>query len=435
MEAENTMTDLRAASFAVYINTAQDSLVKKLTEQVQCPPSTVIPSEDSQVIPAHPGKVVPKDGEIGVFGAEKYFNTSMDADDSISTTAPRLVDDCTRKLGYKKGNHVDPYYSGSKMRSGTPSVSSESSWGSRTAFLRSIQRNLSISRQSNRTSEHRRFFAGFGCKNCCTDRKSTHVSERGSNHDNVADRSNSAAPLGGSGRKLPSQSSSHSHPRATLLSQGKYRSPSFDKSRSNSKRTEPFTFPVLNNKENAGISSKEVEKVRKSLEVFGSNAKKRADNAVEMNLERKLSMLTWDAIPKAQVLKSPPRMDDDMGSEASSELFEIENATIPPSMCYEPSEASIEWSVVTASAADFSILSEYDEKEVVADTSGRINTPANNNRPNFSITADRREAQSRPSGLLGFKSQKAVQVAESTHKMDDMVRTPWPQPRLEAAAP
>jgi hypothetical protein len=45
--------------------------------------------------------------------------------------------------------------------------------------------------------------------------------------------------------------------------------------------------------------------------------------------------------------------DDDAGSESSSDLFEIKSLMI--SDCpYEPSEASIQWSVVTASAADAS---------------------------------------------------------------------------------
>ncbi|KAK4801104.1 hypothetical protein SAY86_021591 [Trapa natans] len=336
MEAENTVADLRTASFAVYINAAQESLVKRLTE------------------PVHPGKVVPKDGEIGVFGAEKYSTMSIDYDHG----------DNSIDMSRKGGNHrLDPMYGGgSKMGlPGSPSISSESSsWaGSHTSFLRSIQRSLSINGQRRRRSsfgDHRRFFAVFGCKKSCTDRKSIHVSDRGSRRDETA--------------VFPSKTKSKSHSQ-----------------RCDSKRMEPFAFPVLINK----ASSDEVEPPRRSIEVFGSKAgRKRTEGAaVEMNLERKLSMLTWDAIPKAQqqvlLRNNPPRvMDftDDMGSEASSELFEIEHMHIsggtatrmPPSMthCYEPSEASIEWSVVTASQADFSsVLSEYDEKEVVADARGR----------------------------------------------------------------
>lgn len=369
MEAENTITDLRTVSFAVYLNSAQDSLVKKLADPAQ---------EHSSVVPIRLGKVMPRDGEIGVFGTEKYFNTNMDGDHSSIGRTLKAVDDCPRKLGFKKDNNrVDGYCGGSKTRSGTPSISSKSSWGSQTVFLRSFQRNLSLGRQSHRVSDRRGFFAWFCCNKWCADRKSMYVSERGTG----------AVPLGSSERKLvasPSNSHPHSHPQTSLQSRDELGSSTFEISRTDSKRMEPFMFPVLNN----NTPSKEANEPRKSLEVFGSNtARKRPDNTVEVNLERKLSMLTWDAIPKAkaQTLKSPGKMDDDMGSEASSELFEIVNisgsATVPPSTCcYEPSEVSIEWSVVTAGAADFSVLLEYDEKEVLA----------TNSRPDLMRNSDRK---------------------------------------------
>ncbi|OWM70066.1 protein PHYTOCHROME KINASE SUBSTRATE 3-like [Punica granatum] len=433
MESENTITDLRTASFSVYLNTAQDALVKKLTDQVQLPSSTIIPTEESPVVPVRPGKVVPKDAEIGVFGAEKYFNMKIDDDEPISTTPRLVVDDYARKLGHKKEKCVEPYYANSKRRLGTPSISSESSWGSQTAFLRNLQRNLSYSRHSNKASDQGGFFAGFRCNKSCADRKSIYVSKRVSRQE-VATQINGTVPLGSSGRKLTSQSLPHSNPRTALQSRDEFSSPSFEKLRGESKRMEPFAFPLLIN------APKAVEEPRISLEVFGSHAKKRADNVVAMNLERKLSMLTWDAIPKAKIHKSPTKMEEDMGSEASSELFEIENisgtTTIPPSTCYEPSEASIEWSVVTASAADFSVLSEYDEKEVLADIRGANKIPTLSSRPNFTRNSNEKEVpKSRPSGLLGCKSHKALQVAETVHKTSEKPRTPRPHLRLEAAIP
>ncbi|CAH2045688.1 unnamed protein product [Thlaspi arvense] len=58
-------------------------------------------------------------------------------------------------------------------------------------------------------------------------------------------------------------------------------------------------------------------------------------------------------------------------SDSSSDLFEIENLTGKPKPCltrqgsdaasptrHAPSEVSIEWSIVTASSADFSVMSE-----------------------------------------------------------------------------
>ncbi|XP_047312737.1 protein PHYTOCHROME KINASE SUBSTRATE 3-like [Impatiens glandulifera] len=51
-------------------------------------------------------------------------------------------------------------------------------------------------------------------------------------------------------------------------------------------------------KENPDLSKKVLtEEPRNSIEVFGSQAAKKGDD-ISKNLERKLSMLTWDAIPK-----------------------------------------------------------------------------------------------------------------------------------------
>ncbi|KAL0342634.1 UNVERIFIED_CONTAM: protein PHYTOCHROME KINASE SUBSTRATE 3 [Sesamum calycinum] len=108
-------------------------------------------------------------------------------------------------------------------------------------------------------------------------------------------------------------------------------------------------------------------------------------------MERKLSMLTWDAIPKGQNLPTSTvgsgTICDDMASDASSDLFEIENISgsmypvqltagiaaddmsicMSPASQYAPSEASIQWSVVTASAADYSsVLSDYNDETSVS---------------------------------------------------------------------
>ena len=89
-------------------------------------------------------------------------------------------------------------------------------------------------------------------------------------------------------------------------------------------------------------------------------------------------MLSWDATPKVETENSKGN-NNDTESDASSDLFEIESLTgkanpflarhasdaasgcVTPTTCYAPSEASVEWSVVTASAADFSVMSDYEE--------------------------------------------------------------------------
>ncbi|KAI3429930.1 uncharacterized protein J3R85_008418 [Psidium guajava] len=389
MEGENSYTDLRTASFSVYLNSAQESFVQKLGESARYS-SPPIPLSEETHVPKGLAKVTARGGQIGVFGAEKYFN--MDIEDS----APTLVNVDTRKSGYKKECHLDPYSSRLKTMSGTPSLSSEISWNSQTSLLKTFQRTPSQGKQNS--SCGRSFFAGLSCKKSCSDRKSIYVS------------------------------------RNKLAVERQMRE----------------------------IRTKVEEEPRISLEVFGSSAKKKGD-AVAMNLERKLSILTWDAIPKAQSFPTSSQRseaNDDMQSEASSDLFEIENlsatSSVPPlfsrqvsdgfSGCmtpttlYEPSDASIEWSVVTASAADYSVISDYDAKEVSLASGfqdASLVKTANAKLSQEKPSPEKQDPKPRSSGggLLGCKSHKAVKVAETAHKTNNGLKIPLPHPRLDASMP
>nr|GMC74249.1 protein PHYTOCHROME KINASE SUBSTRATE 3-like [Ipomoea batatas] len=173
---------------------------------------------------------------------------------------------------------------------------------------------------------------------------------------------------------------------------------------------------------------------RKSLEVFGSDKK----GGVAGNLERKLSMLTWDAIPNTPQNINPPiatisnTICDDRASDASSDLFEIEDISSSAghgygacrtagytSGCsspthYAPSEASIQWSVVTASAADYA--SDYCDENIKCNSIAVPRTVAKANN----IVMAKSSLKSRGSGgLLGCNSYKAVSVAESVAKTAD----------------
>ncbi|XP_047940205.1 protein PHYTOCHROME KINASE SUBSTRATE 3-like [Salvia hispanica] len=183
----------------------------------------------------------------------------------------------------------------------------------------------------------------------------------------------------------------------------------------------------------------DIEESRKSIEVFGSRKIKDAKGSeVATNMERKLSMLTWDAIPKGGKKNLPTSTIGstsevgDVASEASSDLFEIEEVSgsiyplmqgaddddddepscmmSPATSLYAPSEASIQWSVVTASAADFSGLSEFNDDSVSAKV---VKTRVVN-----------QVQKSRPTGLLGCKSIKAVDVANQNVCVKGLIHDP-----------
>ncbi|KAI3785702.1 hypothetical protein L1987_44826 [Smallanthus sonchifolius] len=184
------------------------------------------------------------------------------------------------------------------------------------------------------------------------------------------------------------------------------------------KKGDPFAFPVINPA--MEILTKGEDKVeelpRMSIEVFGSGTINKGD--ITKNLVRKMSILTWDAIPKSK----ESVICDDIASEASSDLFEIENISragwqpsesscMSPSTQYAPSEASIEWSVITASAADFSsVYSGYDEKHTVYSTGGKSK---------IEIEPPKKSPRKLDNGLLGCKSFKSVKAVEPVTRTTD----------------
>uniref|UniRef100_A0A5B6YG12 Uncharacterized protein n=1 Tax=Davidia involucrata TaxID=16924 RepID=A0A5B6YG12_DAVIN len=411
MESEDNISHLRVASFSAYLNTAEDNFVVKLAEAIQDSPPAIISAEET-LCPITIGRIKTKEGEINVFEAEKYFNMKMDYEN------PGLSDNATRKNRHKKEDQPDLHCLKPKFRSGTPSTVPEESWNSQTALLPSLMRNSSQNKQKRATGK--RFFPGFGCSGPCFDKKSVYID-------------GSVARGMVRGKEVRKEES------IQIVNPIMFKG--IKQSKPGLKRGEHFDFPILNSgMENLTVLEKELEEEkveeepRKSLEVFGSQMVKRGDD-VAMNLERKLSMLTWDAIPKSQ---NPPTklgsggMGDDIESDASSDLFEIENISgtgqyslltrqasdnlsscMTPTTQYAPSETSIEWSVVTASAADLSVVSNYDEKKII-NAKDRISS---------STTAKTGKAQKgRPSGLLGCRSHKAVNVAETAYSANEKAK-------------
>ncbi|KAL4385417.1 hypothetical protein GQ457_15G005840 [Hibiscus cannabinus] len=266
-------------------------------------------------------------GEISVFRAEKYFDTKLD-------------DDHDDKFSSKRDDPLP------RRWPGTPSSSSEASWSSQSVLLRSFMRDRSVNKQKRVGG--RSFFSTLSCGGACSNGKSVHINQN-------VDR----------GRV-------HAKEVRRKLIRPEFRpKDEFD-------RTSVGSVPKLETQS---------DDPRMSLEVFGSTEIKKGD--VTKNIERKLSMLTWDAIPNAPTI----RIDDDVESDCSSDLFEIND--IYGDGPYAPSETSIEWSVVTAGAAD------YDEKK--SKTATRVANAA-------------KEAQkSRSGGILGCKSHRAVMVAKTTY--------------------
>ncbi|CAK9158675.1 unnamed protein product [Ilex paraguariensis] len=380
MNSEDNFTNLRVASFSSYLNTTEDNFVFKIPGVVHDP--TAIISSQETPCPIGLGRTKTKEGEISIFGADKYFNMKMEYDSRNKYGQ--------KKEGYTDLNHLKPNF-----KLGTVSVSSEgSSLNSQTALLSNLHRNPSQSKEKRVFG--RKFFNSFGCNGRCSDKKDVYISvEHGILH----------------GRK---------------------------QSQPGLKTGEQLAFPIrspvmenstVKNQFKEDQNDEEEEDQRRSIEVFGSDTRTKRD--IASNLERKLSVLTWDAIPKAQNLPTTSfgstTVCDDMASDASSDLFEIENisgTTVYPlltrqasdrSSCtspttqYAPSEASIQWSVVTASAADFSAASDFENVE--RDTVNKSVRPQNN------VGKDGEKGRS--GGLLSCRSYKAVRVAETAYKITE----------------
>ncbi|KAJ0049346.1 hypothetical protein Pint_15213 [Pistacia integerrima] len=443
MDTARNSNNLGEVSFSCYLGTAKEKFIQKITESVQYPHHSITSSPD---FPSSISLERSKsgEGEIGVFEAQKYYNMRLD-------DGPIIIDTATTP-GNRKANQVELLRVKTKSRPGTPSVSSEASWNSQTTLLPSYQRSLPRAQNKpKRVHVKSNFFAGLSCHGSCNDKKSVYVSPNVEHVEAVRGREHKRestqtvhSPIMLDGRKL--------QPR--LKVKDDFHKPTYEKMSTTtsmeSNKEELVAIAVANpSVQNLAIKrqlAKEKiieEESRKSLEVFGSHTLNK--EVIEMNLERKLSMLSWDAIPKTPKLPTSSvrsQVYEDIESDASSDLFELGNISgsgealftrgtsdgVPGCMSptpYAPSETSIEWSVVTASAADFSAISDYDEKKL---------TENFNASPGASKVAQTKsmvkDAQSgRSSKLLGCKSHKAVRVAENAYRTSEKAKFHPQQPQ------
>ncbi|CAH8387556.1 unnamed protein product [Eruca vesicaria subsp. sativa] len=287
---------------------------KKLMEPCKTLDMNINPKQDQEL--GHKMimvKKAPEDPEIGVFGAEKYFNGDMDSDQSssvLSLTNPEV-----------ERFHVDSKQSENKS-TGTPSVLSESSWNSQSILLQNkLVKNCNSSLHDKKNNK-KSFLSNLGCKFDVDDK----ISVKRSNDQKI-------------------------HTQDELVQ-------------------------------------------RKSPKVFGSRIEE----------------------------------EEDTKSDSGSDLFEIENLTEKPKhlltrqgsdpaspTCYTPSEVSIEWSIVTASVADFSCMSECATSPVRRNRSSQI--------PNTAKNAPERSSSSRRGGFLSCKSDQSVMVSSGSDKRSNMNKT------------
>ncbi|CAL5431018.1 unnamed protein product [Camellia sinensis] len=403
----NNDNRFRDASFSSYLNCCDETCMRKLAESSQNLNSIITATPHEHL---HLRRKV-EDGEIGVFGAEKYFNGGMDEE------SPRIASNGAINYRHvKKDEPVDKQ----RIQLETPSTHSDSSWNSQSGLLQSVVRNPPKKKASKRQAKS--LLASLGCNCACNDKSSIDID------DHVVEsntkRSGKAVDLARANKSWLNPSVKEEMPCTKIDDAGIGLS-----------REDCFSFPILNSKP-VKVHLQEEEdddKERKSLEVFGSPVLQKKKKA--FSLERRLTMLTtWDTNARMEELEIPASCDgthnDDIESDASSDLFEIESFTnnsnpfldrqasdgmsssfVIPTTCYAPSEASIEWSVVTASAADFSVVSDCEDPI----SSAAAPKKARKMVPNAKAGVDG-EREKRLTGiLLGCKSQKAVRIARDAY--------------------
>lgn len=406
------------------------------------------------------------EGEIGVFRAEKYFN------DLVVDENPRVSNHVRIKTQNQKNAAIDISHSKSKIQPRTtPSAYSESSCNSQSGLLQSVKRNPSQRKGKKRNGKN--FISSLGCSCSCNGKNSVEVNEKevqtnskkslscgefDGKMGNKETTKNGSDPV-----DLTRINQSGLNPWVMEEIHCK----KIDEMGNGLNREDCFSFPILNStpggKPNPlNFQENQEEKQRNSLEVLGSSVKKNKNFLI---LEGNPAMWGWQAdsvvdeffdksgypgqlsnsgyqgkltnsgcsgqltrvVEEFGVPQSFDVMYNDNESEGSSDLFEIESFTnsgnsflrrngsdgmsscVTPATCYPPSEVSIEWSVVTASAAEFS--SAISDSEEFVNSEG-IRNPRKTGPHGKTISAGGKEMENRGSGnLLGCKNYQAVRVA------------------------
>ncbi|KAK1419936.1 hypothetical protein QVD17_29381 [Tagetes erecta] len=396
LQSSNSFRDV---SFSSYLNKAEENMIRKLTNDHNCRKKAE--EEDEE--------------ELGVFGAEKYFKGEIqDVEDKIDHRFDGSYDLRTnlhqrngKVEDFQEFDHSFPV----KLRIDrtnmhTPSVRSNASGNSRTRLLPLTKPAPQMLEKGSKTKQ---FLASFGCN--CINKKSTQINEK---------------------RLIKSKEMSKPHTKMleyghkTDLLSNKSTPRSIDRKT----RNDYFSFPVLNSND---LNSNSDRSNSISNSKYGNLAGKvvgvNNNNGGGLTLGRKLSLLNnWEIdIPTEEEVYIPAigmYKNEDVDSDSSSDLFEIEsfsttgnNSFIAPRKsdpnCYAPSEVSVDWSVVTASAADFSVFSDYEEVRTGGGGGWRISGR------NDEVTDRKDEQKKRPGILSGCTSHKAVRVAGDECNISD----------------
>lgn len=410
------------------------------------------------------------DSEICIFEARKYFNetnSNINTDSKaiiISSSSnnnnrvsplnvtinnnnnnnnPELISehrissDVSALPRFSCSSSVDGYGRNYRARSfnATPTASSEASWNSQTGLLQNPPGAVAISMRNPATEEKKRGgrtsskWRLFGRKCPCSGKKSVQVEEKASSSSSVASVSVSAEPKTPAARlynnnnkrqiqkslEIPVDRSFQSEEIITNIRRisaecrftglGQQRVNIVPPGRPYTDATPGFTFPILNQTASMKLVLNNAplleDPPRESLEIFQPPLDQ--ETAVSRNSTR--HSFTFPASPGRTRMTT----DDDVASDASSDLFEIESFStqtttypmyhrrdsldeaasfnarrlaatngnnnlmyctrgsldeaVTPSIsateCYEPSEASIDWSVTTAEGFDRGSVTNY----------------------------------------------------------------------------
>lgn len=363
----------------------------------------------------------PDDSEINVFDAKKYFSEGNES----SPVAQKNVND-QRDLpsGHRHSSvsSVDNAY-GRNFRANsfraTPTASSEASWNSQTGLLANPPGAVSVSLKSINTNDKRSGSFNtrkwFFCRKCpCSGKKSVQV-EEASSEPRTETGSEQHFPIKHSSKvvvekstNLSQKSSIEIQHREVVVRSETNKIEAIQRRSSESESgtastiscqqrvlapVRPFTevpgggfsFPILNHSGQSKLGIKPPstrssispileDPPRDSLEVFQPSTRK----SIETDHHR-CNNFPFPGSPMSRITAT----DDDVASDASSDLFEIEsfstsmaNSSCPlyrqrnsleepgtPSVaateCYAPSEVSIDWSVTTAEGFDRTSVTNY----------------------------------------------------------------------------